>query len=146
MDIYDRTVEEIRNFNRFYTVSMGFLNSSYLDSDFSIVESRILFEINAHGACSQSEIVKILRIDKSYLSRIVQRFCIKELVEKTYSDSDKRITELKLTEKGKREVQKLVVLANEKIKVRIKDLSFDECCKLNKSIYDIISILGKGEI
>lgn len=39
MEIYSKTVNEIRKFNRFYTVTMGFLNSGYLDSDYSMAET-----------------------------------------------------------------------------------------------------------
>ena len=34
----DKTINEIRRFNRFYTVSMGFLDSDYFDTEYSIVE------------------------------------------------------------------------------------------------------------
>ena len=65
MAFYDKVIEEIRRFNRFYTVNMGFLDSGYLDSDYSITETRILFEIKVHGTCIQSDIVKTLHIDKA---------------------------------------------------------------------------------
>jgi len=101
MDKYDKTINEIRKFNRFYTVSMGFLNSDYLDTSYSIVETRILFEIKIYGICVQSDIAKTLHIDKSYLdksylSRIISRFCKNGLVEKVKSKEDKRITYIAL--------------------------------------------------
>ena len=106
MEIYNTTVNEIRKFNRFYTVTMGFLGSGYLDSDYSIVETRILFEMKIHGTCIQSDIVKALHMDKSYLSRIMKRFCKKGLVEKIKSDDDKRATKITLTEAGKKETDR----------------------------------------
>lgn len=45
MDRYIKTINEIRKFNRFYTVNMGLLNSAYLNSDYSVIEIRILFEL-----------------------------------------------------------------------------------------------------
>lgn len=71
----NKTINEIRKFNRFYTVHMGFLDSVYLDSSYSIAETRILFELKIRGTCIQNDIVKILHMDKSYLSRIISRFC-----------------------------------------------------------------------
>lgn len=146
MEIYSKTVNEIRKFNRFYTVTMGFLSSGYLDSDYSIAETRILFEINTHGTCIQSDIVKTLHIDKSYLSRIIQRFCKKGLVEKVKSDDDKRASKITLTEAGKMETTRLIALTNKKIRSQLADLSHDECDELCKSLNTVISILGKEEI
>lgn len=146
MDKYDKTISEIRRFNRFYTVNMGFLNSSYLDSKYSVVETRILFEIKIHKVCIQSDIVKTLHIDKSYLSRIVQRFCEKGIVEKIKSDNDKRMTRITLTAMGNAEAERLIELTNQQIKAQIVGLSSDECNNLCTALNTVISILvGKGE-
>ena len=120
MSIYDKVIKEIRKFNRFYTVNMGFLDSGYLDSGYSIAETRILFEIKAHGTCIQSDIVKTLHIDKSYLSRLVQRFCRKGLVEKMKADDDKRMTKITLTEMGIEETDRLIALTNTQIESQVK--------------------------
>ena len=145
MDDYDKTVNEIRRFNRFYTVSMGFLDSDYLDTAYSIAETRILFEIKMHGTCSQSDIAKTLHIDKSYLSRIVKRFYKSGLIEKDKSDEDKRVTYIALTKKGEMETARLIVLTNNQIKSKISKLSCDECDDLCVAMHVVISILGKGE-
>lgn len=148
MEIYNKTVNEIRKFNRFYTVTMGFLSSGYLDSDYSIAETRILFEMKNHGTCIQNDIVKALHIDKSYLSRIIQRFCKKGLVVKMRSDDDKRATKIALTETGKTETERLIALTNRKIQSQLMDLKCDEdeCDKLCNALNTVISILGKEEI
>lgn len=143
MAFYDKVIEEIRRFNRFYTVNMGFLDSGYLDSDYSITETRILFEIKVHGTCIQSDIVKTLHIDKSYLSRLVQRFCKKGLVEKIKSDDDKRTTKITLTERGIEEIEKLTVLTNTQIESQVKGFDSDKCDRLCTALNTIISILGK---
>lgn len=145
MEIYSKTVNEIRKFNRFYTVTMGFLSSGYLDSDYSIAETRILFELNLHGTCIQSDIVKTLQIDKSYLSRIILSFCKKGLVEKVKSDTDKRAAKITLTQAGKQETQRLIALTNENIQARLTDLSPNACDELCRAFNTITSILGKEE-
>lgn len=145
MNEYDKAIIEIRKFNRFYTVNMGFLNSEYLDSTYSIVETRILFEIKIHQTCIQNDIVKTLHIDKSYLSRIVQRLCTKGIVKKIKSDDDKRMTKITLTEMGNAETERLIQLTNQQIKEQLVGLSPDECNKLCSALNTIISILGKEE-
>lgn len=143
MDGYDKTINEIRKFNRFYTVSMGFLDSKYLDTDYSIAETRILFELKVYGKCIQNKLVKTLHIDKSYLSRIINRFYKDEIIEKNKSDEDKRATYISLTEKGHTETEKLIKLTNIQIKNKINKLSIDECNKLCNAMDTIISIIGK---
>lgn len=145
MNVYDKVIEEIRKFNRFYTVNMGFLNSGYMDSDYSIAETRILFEIKMHGICIQSDIVKALHIDKSYLSRLIQRFCKRGLVEKVKSDDDKRMVKITLTAIGKKETEQLITLTNKQIESQVKSLNSDECNKLCDALNMVISILGKEE-
>ena len=124
--------------------TMGFLSSGYFDSDYSIAETRILFEMNMHRTCIQSDIVKTLHIDKSYLSRIIQRFCKKGLVEKIKSDDDKRAAKITLTEAGKMETKRLIALTNSKIQSQLIELSHDECDELCKSLNTVISILSRG--
>ncbi|MCM1215182.1 MAG: MarR family transcriptional regulator [Lachnospiraceae bacterium] len=55
--------------------------------------------------CIQNDIVKMLHIDKSYLSRIMKRFCQKGLVEKIKSNNDKKATKITLTQTGKAETE-----------------------------------------
>lgn len=127
----DKTIDEIRKFNRFYTVNMGFLDSGYLDTEYSVVETRILFEIKVHEKCIQSDIAKTLHIDKSYLSRLTKRFYKNGFIEKDKSDEDKRATYISLTEKGSAETERLIELTNNQIKAKINKLNFDECDKFN---------------
>lgn len=145
MDRYDKTINEIRKFNRFYTVNMGFLDSGYLDTSYSIVETRILFEIKMHEICIQSDIAKTLHIDKSYLSRIISRFCKNGLIEKNKSAKDKRIIYIALTEKGNMETERLIELTDNQIKAQIIRLNSDECEKLCDAMNVVISILEKEE-
>ncbi|MDE6853327.1 MAG: MarR family transcriptional regulator, partial [Lachnospiraceae bacterium] len=137
MSGYDKTIDEIRKFNRFYTVSMGFLDSGYLDTEYSIVETRVLFEIKVHEKCIQSDIAKTLCVDKSYLSRIVKRFFKNGLIEKDKSDEDKRATYISLTEKGSEETERLIELTDRQIKAKIDNLSLEECNELCDEIIPI---------
>lgn len=145
MEEHNKTISEIRKFNRFYTVNMGFMNSSYLESKYSVAETRILFEIKMHKTCIQSDIVKTLHIDKSYLSRIVKRFCEKGIVEKIKSDDDKRTARITLTAMGNAETERLIQLTNQQIRTQIAGLSSDECNELCTALNTVISILKKGE-
>ncbi|MCD8124350.1 MAG: MarR family winged helix-turn-helix transcriptional regulator [Lachnospiraceae bacterium] len=145
MNMYDEVCNKIRAFNRFYTVRMELLSSNYLGSDYSVTETRVLFEIKNHSGCLQSDIVKTLHIDKSYLSRIVRRFSAKGLVEKNRCDGDKRAGKLTLTELGDAETDNLIALTNRRITSQISGLDQVECNALSAALDTVISILGKEE-
>ncbi len=145
MDMYDDVCNKIRAFNRFYTVQMELLSSSYLGSDYSVTETRVLFEIKNHSGCLQSDIVKTLHIDKSYLSRIIRRFSAKGFVEKSKCGGDKRAEKLTLTELGNAETENLIALTNTRITSQVSGLDRGECDALSAALDTVISILGKEE-
>ncbi len=144
MDNRNELCQKIREFNRFYTVQMDFLNSGYLGSSYSITETRILFELKTNVKCKQSEIVKKLSIDKSYLSRIIRKFVQKGLVEKSKFDDDKRAEILSLTSFGDAETEHLIDLANERISSQISCLSSEECDILFSSLNTILTIYERS--
>lgn len=145
MNAIDKTISEIRSFNRFYTVSMRLLDSVYLDTEYSIAETRVLFELHTLGTCIQNDIVKQLHIDKSYLSRMLNRFYKAELINKEKSATDKRATYITLSEKGLAETRKLIKLTDQHIKQKIDNLNSDECNELCEALNKIISILDNKE-
>ncbi|MCD8118005.1 MAG: MarR family winged helix-turn-helix transcriptional regulator [Lachnospiraceae bacterium] len=143
MKQYNEVCSKIREFNRFYTVQMELLSSNYLGSPYSVTETRILFELWSHRGCQQSEIVRTLHIDKSYLSRIMRRFCAKGLVEKSRTGSDKRVENLFLTQFGNAETERLIELTNQRILAQIKNLGEEECDQLSAALDTVISVLGR---
>jgi DNA-binding MarR family transcriptional regulator len=95
-------IPEIRAFNRWYTDLIGLLDQHLLDSDWSLAEARLLFEINAGQPIKASQLIDILHIDKSYLSRLLKKLEKEKLVARKRSPGDARAFLLSLTEKGMR--------------------------------------------
>lgn len=65
---------KIRSFNRFYTAHLDILSQHYLDSDYSLTEVRILYEISENKIITAQKLTEILNLDKGYVSRILKRF------------------------------------------------------------------------
>jgi len=130
-------VERIREFNRFYTVLTGTLNTCYLGTGYSYTETRILFELKDHGECTATEIIERLSIDKSYMSRILKSFEEKGLIEKKKSETDHRTYFITLTEKGREDISELVERTNEKINGLIMDLSIGQC----QEVWDAMDLI-----
>jgi DNA-binding MarR family transcriptional regulator/GNAT superfamily N-acetyltransferase len=100
-------IAQIRRFNRFYTRRIGLLARSFLESDFSLTEVRVMYELNHHSEVTASEIAEELALDAGYLSRILAQFEKRRLVERSAFPADGRRSQLRLTSKGRRSFAQL---------------------------------------
>jgi DNA-binding MarR family transcriptional regulator/GNAT superfamily N-acetyltransferase len=93
-------VRALRAFNRFYTQRTGLLDP-YLDSDFSLTEVRVLYELAHHAPCTAADLKRRLLLDAGYLSRILRRFGAAGWVARSRSTLDARQLALSLTPEGR---------------------------------------------
>jgi len=100
-EIADNQVAAFRQFNRFYTREIGTLREGLLDSEFSLTEARVLYELATHGEATASDIAKELTLDAGYLSRILKRFEDAGLLKRKVSEGDGRQTILTITRHGR---------------------------------------------
>jgi DNA-binding MarR family transcriptional regulator/GNAT superfamily N-acetyltransferase len=99
--VQSEAIAAIRGFNRFYTRELGLLDRGLLDSDFTLTEARVLFELASHDGMTAKAIAAELGLDAGYLSRILKRFDRLALIERSASRRDGRETLLRLTEGGR---------------------------------------------
>ena len=95
--------DEVRSFNRFYTLKIGLLNRSLPATDLSLPEARVLYEL-AHAPESgrtAAEIGRALGMDKAHLSRIVARLSARGLMASRISPDHRKHRLLSLTEAGR---------------------------------------------
>lgn len=92
-------VKAVRAFNRFYTQRIGVLKR-YLDTDFTLTEVRVLYELAHRPPLTATDLVRDLELDAGYLSRILRRFETQGWLQRTPSPQDGRQSLLQLTEAG----------------------------------------------
>jgi DNA-binding MarR family transcriptional regulator len=139
MDTY---VNEFRSFTRFYTAYIGILNKYFMDSEYSLPQTRVMHAINTQHGITPSEITAMLNIDKSYLSRILINFEKKKLISKKLSVSDGRVVNLYLTKSGIREFSAVDKAFNhqvEKILLRLNETERKNVIKWMKQIKETLS-------
>ena len=121
-----RIIEDIRAFNRYYTGLIGLLNVHLLDSEYSLAEVRILYEINTHQPVSASQIMSEMGIDKGYLSRVLKQLEKNGLISKQVSGEDARVTLVSLTAKGETLFSKLNAASDQQIETLITNLTREQ--------------------
>src|SRR5580658_9697710 len=87
---FSREVAKFRQFNRMYTRYIGTLNEGLLNSEFSLAEARVLYELATRTAPKASEIAEGLGVDPAYLSRLLAKFERDGLLRRTASQQDGR--------------------------------------------------------
>ncbi len=136
-------VEEIREFNRFYTMLIGILDRNYLETGYSVTENRIMFEIYHNTEISASYLSEKLRLNKGYISRVINGFEKKGIIERSQSDVDGRKLVMKLTANGEKEAERLFEITNRKILDLIEPLSTDTCNSLCEAMKYITETLNR---
>lgn len=111
-------IAEIRAFSRFYTARVGVLDEHFHDSPLTLPEARVLYEIDAAGHTTATDLIRTLRIDRGYLSRILRKFADAGLTAMTPNLSDRRSNNLALTTDGDIIVERL----NQKSSAAVADL------------------------
>ena len=98
--INESLINEIRRSSRLMVRELGFMNSTLAATDYSPSAVHTLLEISAHGAMTAAQLVQILGLEKSSVSRMVSRLLAAgELQEKT-DGADARFKRLELTQQG----------------------------------------------
>ena len=115
-------IAKFRHFNRMYTRYIGTLNEGLLNSDYSLAEARVLYELANRNAPKASEIAEGLGMDPGYLSRLLGKFERDGLLQKKVSEQDGRFAELVLTTRGKSVFKKLNELSNEQARAALQGL------------------------
>lgn len=140
------TTSKIRSFNRFYTAHLDILSQHYLDSDYSLTEIRILYEISESKIITAQKITEILNLDKGYLSRILKRFLKENLIVKVASTEDKRAFNIKLTDTGTELLAVLNTKSENKIEGKIEKLNSSEKEILVSSMHTVRNLLTENKI
>lgn len=118
----DALVGEIRQFNRFYTNTIGLLDRHVLNSPFSLAEARVLLEVSRSSGCTASGLIGLLKLDPGYLSRIIKRFERQRLVYRQKSHTDGRSSLIYITEEGRLVLAGLESTSNRQIRNLIGSL------------------------
>ncbi len=138
-------VTAVRRFNRFYTRQLGLLNEGLYESDFSLSQVRVLYELAHRERPSASQLGKDLGLDPGYLSRILRGLEKQALLSKNPSKEDGRQLLLSLTDRGREVFGQLNDSSDRQIEGLLKQVSPSEQKRLVAAMSDIETTLGENK-
>ncbi len=139
------TFEAIRAFNRFYTNKLGVLSKGYLDTDHTLTEARILYEIGASQRISATELNRELGLDPAYLSRILKKFREAGFLGSEPDPLDRRSQILTITAPGKAEYEMLGTRSRAQIARELSGISDADRDRVVTAMATIHGILAATE-
>lgn len=89
---------------------------------------------------SANQLIEMLHLDKSYISRLIRNFEQKGIITRYTSSDDRRALIIQLISKGQAEVNRLIAITNEKIDELIEPLDSETCEHLCEAMGTIINI------
>jgi DNA-binding MarR family transcriptional regulator/N-acetylglutamate synthase-like GNAT family acetyltransferase len=138
----EQRIEAVRLFDRFYTRTVGVLHERLLQSEFSLAEARVLFEVAQADQITASSLARALDLDAGYLSRILRDFENRGLLSRIRSKTDRRQSGLSLSHKGRRCFARLDERACEQIGAMLGELTDFQQSRLIESMQSIQAMLG----
>jgi DNA-binding MarR family transcriptional regulator len=138
----EQHIAGVRDFSRFYTNVIGLLDKHLLDSEFSLPEARILYELSKHQPCTASAIMVLINMDRGYMSRILSSFVKKKIIQRKKSETDGRSYFLTLTAKGMKVFQTLDSASHQQVETLLTSLNEARREKLLYHMNEIKNLLS----
>ncbi|NKF49006.1 GNAT family N-acetyltransferase [Shewanella sp. WXL01] len=139
----DKTVYEVRSFNRFHTKLVGALDEGLLASNFPLVQVRILFELANNENLAAADLIERLSIDRGYLSRMISALSQQGLINKAPDAKNKKRIVLSLSDSGKAIFDQLDSASSREIGELISTLSRQERSELVSALRKVRRMLGE---
>src|SRR5579862_231167 len=137
------SIAAVRGFNRFYTRQIGLLNERLYNTEFSLAEVRVIYEIGNQEHLCASELKKDLGLDPGYLSRMLSKLEKRGLLQKKPAQQDRRQLLLALTPAGREVFSKLDEVSSREISALLEHLSAPDQRRLASAMAEIEALLGE---
>jgi len=139
-------IETVRRFNRFYTRQIGLLQEHLLESPFSLTEARVLYELAHHDETTARTLGADLQLDAGYLSRMLEAFRKRGLVERAPSTTDGRQRLVRLTPRGRKAFARIDGDSSRDVRALLRTLAEEAQARLIESMHTIETVLGTPRV
>ena len=141
----DSRIAAFRRFNRFYTQKIGVLDRCYLQSEFSVGEGRVLYELAQRDETTASEISASLGLDMGYLSRILAKLERQQLIRRASAEQDARQRLIQVTPKGRKAMSTLELRSEKQAGSLLAELTDPQQTSILQAMSQIRAALGDSK-
>lgn len=138
-------VAQVRRFNRTVTQRIGVLNESFLASERSLGQNRLLWEIGVDG-CDIRSLRARLDLDSGYLSRLLRALENDGLIVIERSPADGRVRTARLTAVGRREVATLDLRSDDAAAAILQPLNAGQRDRLVRAMAEVDRLLTASTV
>jgi len=135
---------DLRYFSRELVRELGFLNDPYQKMGLNFAKVHVLLECEQNEFINQQELAIKLRLNKSYISRLVKDLVIKDLLIQSENSQDQRLRHLSLSIAGKKLVQKINQEAEAQVLSALAFLDSKEVTLITEGLNLYAKALKKG--
>lgn len=94
-------VQDVRQFNRFYTRLIGVLDTHLPNSGLTLLEGRVMYEVATGGDQTAADLTRALNIDKAQISRVIRVLTGRKLLVRKIDSSHAKRRILSLSAAGR---------------------------------------------
>ena len=138
-------VAALRAFNRFHTRFAGALDAHYMESDLSLAEARLLYEIATRPGALASELQAELGLDAGYVSRMLRHFQARGWIERSRGE-DARRRPINLTDDGRHAFAALDDRTRTEVAARLEALEGSDRLTLVAALETVTALLTGREV
>jgi DNA-binding MarR family transcriptional regulator/GNAT superfamily N-acetyltransferase len=119
-------IDQIRSASRLMVRELGFMQSTLAATNYPPSSVHTIVEIGRRKSLTSGELVQILGLEKSSVSRMVRKLIEAGEIEETAVENDARSKTLRLTRKGKRTLTAIDAFATSQVSAAITHLTGEQ--------------------
>lgn len=119
-------IDQIRCASRLMVRELGFMQPKLAASSYPPSSVHTIVEIGEHGALTAAELVMLLGLEKSSVSRMVRKLVEAGELEEFANEDDARSKKLRLTTRGQKTLRDIETFARRQVGEAISDLSSEQ--------------------
>lgn len=126
MTVSKPLIDSIRSASRLMVRELGFMRTTLANTDYSPSAVHALLEMEARGSVTAAQLVNILGLEKSSVSRMVRKLIKAGEIMEAMGEDDGRVKLLSLTNQGVRTVAEINSFARAQVAKALAQLSLTE--------------------
>ncbi|MFS8124348.1 MarR family winged helix-turn-helix transcriptional regulator [Rhizobium sp. BR 250] len=135
-------INDIRSTSRRLVRELGFMGGDFAGTDLPPSAVHALIEIEACPGITARDLGKLLRLEKSSVSRMLRKLVISSDILEEADEKDSRIKRLRLTEQGRERVSAIHGFANRQVSGALTQLSSADAQTIHEGLRLYADALG----